>query len=62
VIPQPRLERHYMPSVARIVAAAGKACKFPDLQLSVGSATTVGVMLPIIFLVKKTTLAAQSRH
>jgi hypothetical protein len=34
----------------------------PDLQLSVGSATIVGVMLPIIFLVKKTTLAAQSRH
>ena len=29
VIPLPRLERHYMPSVARIVAAAGKACKFP---------------------------------
>jgi len=28
VIPLPRLERQYMPSVARIVAAARKACKF----------------------------------
>ena len=30
VIPLPRLERHYMPSVARIVAAARKACKFAE--------------------------------
>jgi len=30
VIPLPRLERHYMPSVARIVAAARKVCKFPE--------------------------------
>ena len=28
VIPLPRLERQYMPSVARIVAAAHKACEF----------------------------------
>jgi 2-oxoisovalerate dehydrogenase E1 component beta subunit len=28
VIPLPRLERQYMPSVARIVAAARKTCKF----------------------------------
>ena len=31
VIPLPRLERYYMPSVARIVAAARKACKFAEL-------------------------------
>ena len=30
VIPLPRLERYYMPSVARIVAAARKACKFAE--------------------------------
>ena len=30
VIPLPRLERHYMPSVARIVAAARKVCKFAE--------------------------------
>jgi len=28
IIPLPRLEQHYMPSVARIVAAAHKACQF----------------------------------
>lgn len=30
VIPLPRLERYYMPSVARIVAAARNACKFAE--------------------------------
>ena len=30
IVPLPRLERHYMPSVARIVAAARKACKFGE--------------------------------
>ena len=28
VMPLPRLEQHYMPSVARIVAAARQACQF----------------------------------
>jgi 2-oxoisovalerate dehydrogenase E1 component beta subunit len=28
IVPLPRLEQHYMPSVARIVAAARKACQF----------------------------------
>jgi pyruvate dehydrogenase E1 component beta subunit len=28
VIPLPRLEQHYMPSVGRIVAAARQACQF----------------------------------
>jgi pyruvate dehydrogenase E1 component beta subunit len=28
IIPLPRLEQHYMPSVDRIVAAAGKVCQF----------------------------------
>jgi pyruvate dehydrogenase E1 component beta subunit len=28
IIPLPRLEQHYMPSVARIVVAARKACEF----------------------------------
>ena len=30
VIPLPRLERYYMPSVTRIVAAARKACQFGE--------------------------------
>jgi len=30
VLPLPRLERHYMPSVARIVAATRKACRFAE--------------------------------
>jgi len=28
VIPMPRLEQHYMPSVGRIVTAARKACQY----------------------------------
>ena len=28
IIPLPRLEQHYMPSVKRIVAAARKVCQF----------------------------------
>jgi 2-oxoisovalerate dehydrogenase E1 component subunit beta len=32
VIPLPRLERHYMPSVARVVAAVRKTCKFRGLR------------------------------
>jgi pyruvate dehydrogenase E1 component beta subunit len=28
IIPLPRLEQYYMPSVARIVAAARDACQF----------------------------------
>jgi 2-oxoisovalerate dehydrogenase E1 component beta subunit len=28
ILPLPRLEQHYMPSVARIVVAARKVCEF----------------------------------
>jgi pyruvate dehydrogenase E1 component beta subunit len=30
ILPLPRLERYYMPSVARITTAARKVCKFAE--------------------------------